>query len=145
MTETGESVQEKHWNFEHKGDETKAELAVSAATTLTGKIKELFAADGLIAQVVEKAGRAQERGPRDYAERRRRPQYLALRNGDANEDSHNPLLAWIFALLLIILASVGVALHKLSNIEKGLNKNERNAIERPAGDGTPGELARRDL
>ncbi len=145
MTETGDG--EHKWNFEHRGDEAKADIAIGAATALTAKIKELFAADGIVAQMVEKAGRTKERGPNDFVERRRRPQYLKFQNGNESDDRTNPLLAWIFALLLIILVSVGVALHKLSNIEQGQDEHERriSRLERPAANGTPRELAGRDL
>jgi hypothetical protein len=142
---TGEA-EEKHWDSSHDGDDIKAAAVEGAQTTLAAKMIEAFKADGLFYKAMETV-KDNLRGPKDFVERRRRPLYLKLQNGNESDDRESPLLAWIFALLLIILVSVGVVLHKLSNIEQGQDNHERriSSLERTTADGTPGEFARRDL
>jgi hypothetical protein len=122
MAETGGGVEEKSWNFEHKGDETKADMVASAATVLTQKVKDLFAVDGEVEKRRRDLMAAMEkaRGPADFA-RRRRP--IRLHNGDQNRDS--PLLPMILILLMVAILGGVVVMVKLHAIQEGQRDHEQ--------------------
>lgn len=133
---TGSGVTEEHkLNYEHQGDEAKVEVVTSAATVLVAKIKELFVADGLLSQWVEKA---KERGPADFPRHRRRRRILRATNGD----EAGPILAFILALLLLVLIGVGVVLFKLFALQEGQSSHERRitSLERSPPSGSPSRI-----
>jgi hypothetical protein len=118
---------EHAYNFEHQGDEQKsiAELRSAAdrlakdAFTVHGIVNALGNLFGDLKGMI--SGMHPVRGPLDFAERRRRPRYVRVTNGD--EGGANRILIAVLvanvALLLILSVGVGVALYKLSNIEQG--------------------------
>lgn len=120
MGDTG-AVEEHKWNFEHKGDDTKADMVASAADTLTAKMKELFRADGQLAQIAK----ARERGPEDFARRRHRS--VRLNNGDQNRES--PWLPVIVVLLLVAIVGGVVVLFQLHAIQEGQSDHERRIYQ----------------
>jgi len=116
MGETSGGSEESHaWNFQHDGDDIKAAAVTAGEMTLAAKMKEAFQADGLFYKAMESM-KARMRGPRDFP-KRRTARYIRVSNGDAGRES--PILVVIVVLLLIIAGGVGVALLKLSSIEKG--------------------------
>lgn len=121
MGDTG-AVEEKAWNFEHKGDDTKATMVASAATVLVNNVKEVFGAQGLLTKWF-KEHQLPVRGPVDFPRRRRRD--LRATNGDEG----GPVLAAIFALLLLVLISVVVMLFQLYTLKEGQTSHERRIYQ----------------
>jgi hypothetical protein len=134
MAETPGGVEEHKWNFEHKGDEAKADMVASAATTLTQKVKDLFSVDGLLAQLVEKARGVLADGYEDPTEDEPVAAGIAI-SGNSRYTGSGKGPHWVFYVLLIIgiMALVTAAVISIravdrleaAYIERGIRDDER--------------------